>query len=320
MRILIAGAAGFIGWNLSRQLRIAHPDWTIQGVDNLWTGVRRPQEYVDYMMESPIERVMRGELGEFDYVYHLASPASPKHYQSDPHRTVAANVLGLMACMQMVRPTGTIFMASTSEVYGDPVVSPQPENYWGSVNPVGVRSCYDESKRLCETMCMDYHRTTRRSVKIARLFNVYGPGTLENDGRAMSNFVCQMLRGQPLTVYGRGSQTRCFTYVDDVVRAIVLLTEGTRNSFVGPINIGSDVETSVTEIAQAVLREGQAMGVCGPREIEYLAPAVDDPQQRRPDLTLARRVLRWGEYGLVPYAGEAGGIARTIRYFQELMR
>lgn len=327
MRILVSGAAGFLGWNLTRHLRALHPTACIVGVDNLWTGVRRPgREAVSVMHECDIESPVGLPIGGFDYVYHLASPASPRHYQSDPLRTVRANVLGLMRCMDLVseRPcglakSGTLFMCSTSEVYGDPRVSPQHESYCGSVNTVGVRSCYDESKRLCETMTMDYFRAHGglRPAKIARLFNVYGPGTLEDDGRAMSNFVCQMLRRQPLTIYGTGQQTRCFTYVADVVEAIVRLVEHTDPSFVGPINIGSAVETSVLDIAQAVLNTGELLGLEVDRVMEYRDAAEDDPRQRRPDLRLARKRLSWGENGLVQYGGEDGGIARTIRHFQE---
>lgn len=318
-RVLISGACGFIGWNLSRELRKRHPAWYILGVDNLWTGERRAFEYVDHIYEEPIED-FRVYNNKYDFVYHLASPASPKHYQSDPLRTVRANVLGMMRCMELVADTGMLFLASTSEVYGDPLVSPQPESYRGSVNTTGVRSCYDESKRLCETLAADFARSGVRKVKIARLFNVYGPGTLEDDGRAMSNFITQMLRGEPLTVYGTGRQTRCFTYVSDVVSAIVDLVECTRDSFIGPINIGSDVETTVADIASAVLAEGAAMGIVGPRELRFVDPAEDDPQQRKPDLTLARQMLGWGRNGLVPYEGPDGGIARTIAYFQERMK
>lgn len=323
MRILVSGAAGFLGWNLTRHLRALHPEAVIVGVDNLWTGVRRPgREAVSVMHECDIESPVGIPIGGFDYVYHLASPASPKHYQSDPLRTVRANVLGLMRCMDLVAQTGTLFMCSTSEVYGDPRVSPQHERYNGSVCTTGVRSCYDESKRLCETMTMDYFRRHGglRPAKIARLFNVYGPGTLENDGRAMSNFVCQMLRGQPITVYGSGKQTRCFTYVADVIDAIVKLVEDTNGAFVGPINIGSNTETSVHEIAQAVLNVGELLGCQVNRSIEYMDAAEDDPKQRRPDLRLARNKLGWGNRPLIQYGGQDGGIARTIRHFQAEMQ
>lgn len=315
MRILVSGAAGFLGWNLTKHLRTLHPDAEIVGVDCLWTGVRRRMEYVDEMVEMDIEK-FESHL-HYDYVYHLASPASPKHYQNDPLRTVQANVLGLMRCMELVHPLGVLFMASTSEVYGDPLVSPQPEEYKGSVSCVGVRACYDESKRLCETLTMDYFRQYGgiRRAKIARLFNVYGPGTLENDGRAMSNFICQMLRRQPLTVYGTGHQTRCFTYVADVIAAIVRLVEDTDPLFVGPVNIGSVEETSVLDIARHVINEGRNIGYLAPRTIEHLSAAEDDPQQRRPNVQLARKVLGWDPSDLIPYGGLNGGIARTIRHF-----
>ena len=307
MRILVTGAAGFIGWNLTRVLRDRHPQAFIAGVDNLWTGRRRDEEFVSEMHEIDVCDTAEYFSWKFDHIYHLASPASPQHYQERPLSTIEANVLGMMSTASLLTDDGTYFMASTSEVYGDPLVSPQPETYKGSVNCVGVRACYDESKRLCETYLTDMHRCYGTKVKIARLFNVYGPGTLENDGRAVSNFVCQAIRNQPITVYGHGEQTRCFTYVDDVVDAIVRLVEET-GTFTGPINIGSDQETSVNDIARAVRFLAKSDS-----PIVHVEAAEDDPQQRLPELTLARRILGWDPKALVQLPT---GVGRTIDYFR----
>lgn len=333
MQILITGAAGFLGWNLSRELRQRHPDAMIVGVDDLWTGVRRREEWVSKMVEDRIQWWFGSDMsgtqtyGLFDYIYHLASPASPSKYQSDPLRTVHANVGGLFQCADLyLRPGGVILFTSSSEVYGDPLVSPQPESYRGSVSCTGPRSCYDESKRLCESILMDYRRMHGTRVKIARLFNVYGPGTLPDDGRCMSNFVWQAMNGQSLTIYGDGRQTRAFTYVDDVVRALVRLAEET-GDFTGPVNIGTDQETSVKSVASAVLAETmkwwELREYRGPYPVvppTYLPAPVDDPRQRLPDLTLAREVLGWRPERLVQIWGDRGGIRRTIDHFAEEYR
>lgn len=310
MRILVTGAAGFIGWNLTRVLRERHPGALIVGVDNLWTGRRREQEFVSKMYEMDVRHLgtkFPHHTHSFDYVYHLASPASPKHYQSLPLDTIETNFLGLLESLKFLEHGGTIFMASTSEVYGDPLVSPQRESYKGSVNCVGVRACYDESKRLCETYLTDHRRMHGTRVKIARLFNVYGPGTLEDDGRAVSNFVCRALRGEDLEVYGDGDQTRCFTYVDDVVEAIAHLVEDT-GDFAGPINIGSDLDLSVQTIANIVRNVTRSES-----RIVNIAAVEDDPRQRLPELTLARRILGWNPLTLVP---PTVGISRTADYFR----
>lgn len=327
MRVLVTGACGFLGWNLTRELRRRHPDAYIVGVDNLWTGCRRSGEAMDLVCEMDAEymphTVFRQAAGTFNYVYHLASPASPPKYQSAPLRTIRANVHGLAACLDMLAPTGTLLFASSSEVYGDPIVTPQPESYRGQVNCVGPRACYDESKRLGETICYEWTRANPGQVcKIARLFNVYGPGTLPDDGRAVSNFIWDAMRGRTLVVHGSGAQTRAFTYVDDVIRALVRLAEET-GSFTGPINIGTNVETSVVRLARYVREEvavwrtatgrlPERIGtVCGP-------PVVDDPRQRLPDLTLAQQVLGWDPPSLVQLRGSDGGIQRTIRHFEEM--
>lgn len=321
MRILVTGAAGFLGWNLTRELRERHPEATIVGVDNLWTGVRRREEFVSEFVMTSAQHYM--SASRFDYIYHMASPASPVKYQSDPLRTIKANVDGLWNCLGLMDEFGgTIFYASSSEVYGDPLVSPQPESYKGQVSCTGPRACYDESKRMCETIMLEWQRAhPQQRVKIARYFNVYGPGTLPDDGRAMSNFIWQAMNGEALTIYGDGKQTRCFTYVDDVIDATIRLVEET-GDFTGPINIGTDVETTVRDIAVAVttqvvewqLSRGKtAWNIKAPI---YLPAPVDDPRQRMPDLALAQRILGWRPNRLVRPWGYGGGIDRTIRHFE----
>lgn len=312
MRILVTGAAGFLGWNLTRELRRRSPNAYILGVDNLWTGVRRIEEYVSDMVIADIERLGEVQYPTYDEVWHLASPASPQHYQDRPHDTVRANVIGMFRCLELVRPGGMLFYASTSEVYGDPLVSPQPESYKGSVSCTGPRACYDESKRMAECILLDAVRMGQLvQPKIVRLFNVYGPGTLESDGRAMSNFVCQALRGQDITVMGDGMQTRCFTYVDDVIEAMMRMARGT-GQFAGPVNIGTDVETTVLEIARAVGCLVTSRHLDHPSHIVHVPAAVDDPRQRLPELTLCRKMLSW--QATTTY-GE--GIQRTAEYFRK---
>lgn len=320
MQILITGAAGFLGHNLSRELRKRHPEATIHGIDNLWTGRIRRDQVVDRMFIGYVED--SDAPGIYDYVYHMASPASPIKYQSAPLHTIRANVDGLWRCLrQWLMPNGTIFFASSSEVYGDPLVSPQPESYKGSVSTTGIRACYDESKRLCETILMDWSRLqVQQQVRIIRLFNVYGPGTLPDDGRCMSNFIWDAMCGMPVTIYGDGLQTRCFTYVDNVVRGIVDFVESSSTA-TGPMNLGSDIETSVRDIAVAVCSEvakwharcGHKFQLLAP---DYLPPVADDPRQRLPDLTMAREQIGWNPRKLIQPWGDSGGIARTVSYFE----
>lgn len=307
MRILVSGAAGFLGWNITRALRARHPDATIVGIDRMWTGVRRSVEYVDEMIIARIEDQHSRHSRAYDQVWHLASPASPVHYQKFPIATFHANVTGLVTCSGYVARHGTLVFPSSSEVYGDPVVSPQPESYRGLVSTTGPRACYDESKRMCETLLCDMVRE-RLPIrpKIARLFNVYGPGTLEDDGRAVSNFVCRGLRGEPIEVHGDGLQTRAFTYVDDVVDALMRLAHDT-GDFVGPVNIGTSVETTVLALAEHVR---DATG--GISRIRHVAPAVDDPRQRLPDLRLCEEILGWR--ATTPHSE---GVRRTVEWFRQ---
>jgi len=307
MRILVTGSAGFIGSNLTRRLRTEYPDAFILGVDNYWTGIPRDASGLDEEIECSVAHLRDyvGSAFQFDHVWHLASPASPQHYQANPFGTVRANVWGLMECLETLKPDGRIFFTSTSEVYGDPKVSPQSESYVGSVNALGPRACYDESKRLCETILMDAARAGTE-VRVVRLFNVYGPGTLPDDGRAVSNFITQGLRGGPITVYGTGMQTRCFTYIDDVLEGLLQVMQG---DYDRPINLGTDRETPVLDIARHV---SDALGGI---PIVHEPPAIDDPQQRLPDLTLARKLIDWN-----PPTTYEVGIARTIDYFREVLK
>jgi len=304
MRILVTGSAGFIGSNLTRALRKKHPEAFILGVDNYWTGIPREASGLDDEIEMSVAVMAERMMGAaFDQIWHLASPASPEKYQSNPMGTMRANVWGLDNALRLLAPNGKIFFTSTSEVYGDPKVSPQGEDYVGSVNALGPRACYDESKRLCETILMDAARAGTH-VRIVRLFNVYGNGTLPDDGRAVSNFITQGLRGGPITIYGTGHQTRCFTYIDDVVNGLLRVMDGDYNR---PVNLGTDRETSINDIARYV------SDTLGGIPITYEPAVVDDPQQRLPDLTLARRLIDWN-----PPTTYEVGIARTIDYFKGL--
>ena len=319
LRILVAGGKGFLGWNLIRYLRQCHPDANIVCLDNMWTGAHRSGEMHSSFVECNVEAAqlyLKGQM--FDYVYHLASPASPSKYQSDPVRTIKSNVWGLNELLHVTKPSGTLFFASSSEVYGDPLVSPQPESYKGQVSTTGPRACYDESKRLCETLALEWAGWRYGGgVKIARLFNVYGPGTLPEDGRAISNFVWAAMNGQPLLIHGTGLQTRAFTCVDDVIPAIVRLTEHTPDLFTGPINIGTSVETTVFRAAVTVLdvvlqwqkKRGEPLSES---VLQFAKSPVDDPRQRLPDLTLCRQVLGWDTSRLVQLAD---GIRNTVEFF-----
>lgn len=311
MRILITGCDGFIGQNLCRAVREKYPTADITGIDNNWTSSPKTPHELD------INTHVHGDVGNikmfkslsFDMVFHLASPASPNWYQSNPLRTIAGNVLGALSCIEWCKPDGLIFFTSTSEVYGDPIVSPQPESYKGQVDCTGPRACYDESKRVSETIFFDAVRMGRvKNIRIARLFNVYGPGTLPQDGRAVSNFITQALQGNPITVYGNGLQTRSFTYIDDVIHGIMTFVE--QEEYMGPLNIGSDVEKSVLHIAHTV-----RYCVNHDLKIVHLDPVVDDPRQRRPDLTLARKYIGWN-----PQIGYEEGIRKTIDYFKGLIK
>ncbi len=308
MRALVAGGAGFIGSHLVDHL-LRRPELRqVLVVDNLWTG--RPQNlarHSDPRLSLLISDIEAAAIdGQFDEVYHLASPASPPWYMAEPLRTISANVVGGLRLISLVRKGGLLACASTSEVYGDPLVTPQPESYRGSVDCTGPRSSYDEAKRCLEAMLFEAARVHGLRVKVVRLFNVFGPRTRPDDGRAVSNFITQALRGQPITVHGDGSQTRSWGYIDDIVEALARYFWRDGVDYPGPLNIGNDREVPVLEVAR------QVQALFPGSRIVFVPPTPQDPTNRRPDLTLARRMLP-GWQCQVPYEE---GIIRTIDWFR----
>lgn len=313
MRVLVTGGAGFLGSHLcDRLIRDGHE---VLCLDNFFTGRR---ENVMHLLDHHSFELVRHDVTEpillkVDQIYNLACPASPVHYKYNPVKTVKTNVMGTINMLGLAkRVRARILQASTSEVYGDPEIHPQPESYWGNVNPIGIRSCYDEGKRLAETLMMDYHRQNHVDTRIVRIFNTYGPRMLENDGRVISNFIVQAMRGEELTIYGDGTQTRSFCYVDDLVEGMVRLMnveEGSHSAIDvhDPVNIGNANEFTMRELADEV---GRATGVAA--QVRYCPLPADDPQQRRPDLTRARELLEWS-----PTVQLAEGLKRTVAYFRE---
>ena len=307
-RVLVTGGAGFIGSHLTRRLMSLGHDVLV--VDNFYSGSRG--NVADLERERNFE-LMRHDVTfplyvEVDEIYHLACPASPPFYQRDPVQTTKTSVVGSVNMLGLAKRTkARILLASTSEVYGDPTVHPQHEEYWGNVNPIGIRSCYDEGKRCAETLFFDYHRQHNMAIKVARIFNTYGPRMRPDDGRVVSNFIMQALRGEPLTIYGDGSQTRSFCYVDDLVDGLIKLMESPRE-VVGPINLGNPGEFSMLELAQQVLA-----AVGGSSTIEYQPLPQDDPTQRQPNIDRAQKTLGWS-----PTIDLAEGLTRTVAYFREL--
>lgn len=286
MRILVTGGAGFIGSHLID--RLMNDGHEVICLDNFYTGKKHN---LCQWLDHPNFELIRHDITEsirleVDQVYHLACPASPVHYQYNPIKTVKTNVIGTLNMLGLAKRVKARFLlASTSEVYGDPEVHPQTEDYRGSVNPIGIRSCYDEGKRMAETLAFDYHRENKVDIRVARIFNTYGPRMLENDGRVVSNFVAQALRGIPLTVYGEGQQTRSFCYVSDLVNGLIRLMNGEHT---GPINLGNPDEYTILELAQAV------QNLINPdAEIKFEPLPVDDPRRRRPDITKAQTLLNW---------------------------
>lgn len=311
VRILIAGGLGFIGSHLvDRLLRRDDLDECLV-VDNLWTGSAENLGHIDdrrlRVLQEDVERAPLD--GGFDEVYHLASPASPPWYMAEPLRTISANVVGAMRLLEALAPGGQFAFTSTSEVYGDPLVSPQPESYRGSVDCTGPRASYDEAKRCVEAMLFEARRVYGLRIKVVRLFNVFGPRTRVDDGRAVSNFISQGLRGAPITVYGDGAQTRSWGYIDDIVDALERYFWRDATDYPGPLNIGNDREIPVLDVARHVQRVFPASAIV------HLPPAPQDPSNRRPDLTLAQRVLP-GWRCTVPYEE---GVMRTIGWFREAM-
>jgi UDP-glucuronate decarboxylase len=305
MRILVTGGAGFIGSHLCE--RLLGEGNEVLCLDNFFTGRR---ENILHLLDNPRFELLRHDvtepiLLEVDQIYNLACPASPVHYQYNPVKTVKTNVMGTINMLGLAkRVRARILQASTSEVYGDPLVHPQTEDYWGNVNPIGLRSCYDEGKRLAETLMTDYHRQNKVDIRIARIFNTYGPRMLEDDGRVVSNFIVQALRGQPLTLYGEGQQTRSFCYVEDLIEGLIRLmnVEGLHE----PVNLGNPGEFTIMQLAEEVIK------ACDSKSgFTYLPLPADDPRQRKPDITRAQTALGWN-----PTIPLREGLKRTVDDFK----
>ena len=309
MRILITGGAGFIGSHLCERLLENGDD--VICLDNFFTGRRTN---ILQLLDNPHFELIRHDviepiLLEVDQIYNLACPASPVHYQYNPVKTVKTSVMGMINMLGLAkRVHARILQASTSEVYGDPLMHPQSEEYWGNVNPIGLRSCYDEGKRIAETLMMDYHRQNHVDTRIARIFNTYGPRMLEDDGRVVSNFIVQALRGEPLTLYGAGDQTRSFCYVDDLVEALICLMN--TDDVHDPVNLGNPIEFTIKELADEVI------SVCGSNsDVKYLPLPQDDPKQRKPNISRAQTILGWN-----PTIQLNEGLRKTVVYFKGQQR
>ena len=309
-RILITGGAGFLGSHLSD--RLLHDGHEVICLDNFFTGTK---ENIVHLLENPYFEIIRHDVTfplyvEVDEIYNLACPASPIHYQFDPVQTTKTSVHGAINMLGLAkRVKAKIFQASTSEVYGDPEVHPQTEDYWGHVNPTGIRSCYDEGKRCAETLFFDYKRQHDLVIKVARIFNTYGPRMHPNDGRVVSNFIVQALQNKPITIYGDGSQTRSFCYVDDLIEVFVRFM-ASEDSFAGPMNTGNPGEFTIRQLAETVIE----LTGSGSQLIEEPLPA-DDPRQRQPDITLAREKVGWE-----PQIKLREGLVKTIEYFDKFLK
>jgi UDP-glucuronate decarboxylase len=305
MRILVTGGAGFLGSHLcDRLLKDGHE---VVCMDNYFTGNKKN---IAHLLTHPDFEFVRHDVidpfkFEVDQIYNLACPASPPHYQYNPIKTVKTSVMGAINCLGLAkRVRARVFQASTSEVYGDPKVHPQPESYWGNVNPIGKRSCYDEGKRCAETLFFDYYRENKVDIRVVRIFNTYGPRMHEADGRVVSNFIIQALRGQNITVYGKGSQTRSFCYVSDLIDGFVKFMDQTK--IVGPMNLGNPGEFTMLELAEMTLKL-----VGGKSKIVFKPLPADDPKQRKPDISLAKKTIKWK-----PAVQLEEGLGRTIDYFR----
>ena len=305
-RILVSGGAGFIGSHLCT--RLINNGHEVICLDNFFTGSK---DNIAHLMGNHHFEVVRHDVtypysAEVDEIYNLACPASPIHYQHDPIQTAKTSVMGAINMLGLaMRLDAKVLQASTSEVYGDPIVHPQPEHYWGNVNPVGYRSCYDEGKRCAETLFMDYHRQNDVRVKIIRIFNTYGPRMLPNDGRVVSNFVLQALNNEDITIYGDGTQTRSFQYIDDLIEGMIRMME-TEDDFTGPVNLGNPNEFSIQELAKKIIAMTGSSS-----KIVFKSLPNDDPKQRQPDITLARKKLGWE-----PTIELEDGLSRMIEYFK----
>lgn len=309
MRILITGGAGFLGSHLSD--RLLDEGHEVVCMDNFYTGRKRN---IAHLLDNSYFELMRHDVVdpfklEVDQIYNLACPASPVHYQHNPIKTTKTSVMGAINCLGLAkRVNARVFQASTSEVYGDPDVHPQPESYWGNVNPIGTRSCYDEGKRCAETLFFDYHRQNKVDIRVVRIFNTYGPRMLADDGRVVSNFIVQALQGKDITVYGEGQQTRSFCYVDDLIEGFVGLMN--QDQVIGPINIGNPGEFTILDLAQKVIELTGSNS-----RIAYRPMPEDDPKQRQPDITQAREILGWE-----PKVQLEAGLKKTIEYFAQLLQ
>ena len=309
-KILVTGGAGFIGSHLCKKLLEQNNE--VLCLDNYFTGSKMN---VLNMLDNPMFELIRHDIvnpyiAEVDEIYNLACPASPIHYQHNPIQTVKISVMGAINMLETAKATGAkILQASTSEVYGDPKIHPQVESYWGNVNPIGERSCYDEGKRCAETLFMDYHRQSNLKIKIIRIFNTYGPNMHPNDGRVVSNFIVQCLRNEDITIYGDGNQSRSFQYVDDLIEGMIKMMS-TPDNFIGPVNIGNPNEFTILELAQTVIKLTNSRS-----KLIFKRLPKDDPQQRRPDITLAKEKLDWS-----PKIELEEGLKKTIDYFDKLLR
>lgn len=310
-RILVTGGSGFLGSHICE--RLLNMGREVICVDNFFTGRK---DNILYLLDNPYFEVIRHDVTfplyiEVDEIYNLACPASPIHYQHDPVQTTKTTVHGAINMLGLAkRIKAKIFQASTSEVYGDPSVHPQTEDYWGNVNPIGIRACYDEGKRCAETLFFDYKRQHGLAIKVGRIFNTYGPHMAMDDGRVVSNFIVQALRGEDITVYGKGDQTRSFCYVDDLVEGIIRFMENTDDDFTGPMNLGNPIEFTILELAQTVIDQ-----IGSKSKIVYKPLPSDDPMQRKPDISLAQKAIDWE-----PKIPLAKGLVPTIKYFEEQLK
>ncbi len=308
-RVLVTGGAGFIGSHLCE--RLIEQGHEVLCADNYYTGTR---ENMKTLIPNPNFEVVRHDITfplfvEVDEIFNLAAPASPVHYQFDPVQTTKTSVIGSINMLGLAKRTkAKVLLSSTSEVYGDPEVHPQPEEYWGNVNPIGPRSCYDEGKRCAETLFFDYRRQYDMPIKVARIFNTYGPRMHPNDGRVVSNFIVQALEGKPITIYGDGAQTRSFCYVDEMVEALLRLMD-TPHEVTGPINLGNPNEFTIKQLAELVIELTESKST-----IEQRPLPQDDPRQRQPDITKAKKVLNWE-----PKTSLKEGLAKTIAYFEDYL-
>lgn len=308
MNVLVTGGAGFLGSHLCD--RLIEDGHSVTCLDNLFTGT---QKNIQHLLPNPNFHFVESDVIDpfkfnVERIYNLACPASPPHYQHNPIKTIKTSFMGAMNCLNLAVQNGArVLQASTSEVYGDPEIHPQPESYKGSVNPIGIRACYDEGKRCAETLFFDYHRENKVDIRVARIFNTYGPRMLPDDGRVVSNFIVQALKGEDLTIYGDGTQTRSFCYVDELIDGLVNLMEQT--NLVGPVNIGNPGEFTILELAEMVIQKTESQS-----KITMHPLPGDDPLQRQPDISVAKEQLRWE-----PKISLSTGLDRTIAYFEKLI-